>query len=248
MSTPLYERYLRRIQCQQQVEPAVILHYDIASMDLRGWFWPVTQNGVRVTPTDLLAHRHVHDFKTPCCLCACDDAAPDYIETAIYRITRGPYTGKYVATCALDRCGYFVGIERMYSKRGLLLRMYPVRPVAMRAPSPIVYMALPGSNDDFVNLPAIPTYEPPARMPESLIIRLLRLDSWARPGLSEAEFCKLFAKCRCGLVMTRRVFRNHVCGVGGRKPRVFIDLTSDSDDEESRSPTVDITTDSEEEL
>ena len=59
-----------------------------------------------------------------------------------------------------------------------------------------------------------------------------------RPGLSEAEFRRLFAKCRCGLVMTRRVFRMHICITGvttAQNPPVVIDLTDDSNESESVS-------------
>jgi len=55
------------------------------------------------------------------------------------------------------------------------------------------------------------TYEGPVRGPETSIEQLLRLDTSRRPGLSEHEFMKLFAKCSCGMIMTRRVFRDHIC-------------------------------------
>ena len=77
---------------------------------------------------------------------------------------------------------------------------------------------------------SIVTFERPVMRPETAFDRLLRLDSWTRPGLSEAEFNRLFAKCHCGLVMTRRVFRNHICAMAAaaaRNPPVVIDLTSD---------------------
>lgn len=48
--------------------------------------------------------------------------------------------------------------------------------------------------------------------------------------------------------MTRRVFRNHVCGVGAaRRLHAFIDLTSDGSDEEPQT-VIDLTSDSDEEL
>jgi len=68
-----------------------------------------------------------------------------------------------------------------------------------------------------------------------MLDRLLKLDSWATPGLSEPEFRKLFSKCVCGLVMTRRVYQQHICAVAAatvqvRKRRAIIDLTSDLSD------------------
>jgi hypothetical protein len=45
------------------------------------------------------------------------------------------------------------------------------------------------------------------------------------PGLSEADFKLLFWKCRpCGLVMTRRVCKQHACPAR-KSPRIIIDLT-----------------------
>jgi hypothetical protein len=42
--------------------------------------------------------------------------------------------------------------------------------------------------------------------------KIIRLDRWERPGLTEKEFFGLFAKCdACGLVVARLVFLNHEC-------------------------------------
>lgn len=82
-------------------------------------------------------------------------------------------------------------------------------------------------------LASVPTYEPPLRGPQTVLDRLLRLDSFARPGLSHFEFKRLFANCNCGLVMTCRVFRNHICAAGVQNQSTIIDLTSDDSDESS---------------
>jgi hypothetical protein len=75
---------------------------------------------------------------------------------------------------------------------------------------------------------SMPVNRRPARHPETSIDKFLKLDSWGRAGLRETEFKKLFAKCACGLVMTRRVFQDHDCVVAV-VPRTIIDLTSDND-------------------
>lgn len=73
-----------------------------------------------------------------------------------------------------------------------------------------------------------------------MLDRLLRLDSHARPGLTEREFNRLFAKCNCGLITTRRVFADHSCAAAmpqlivGSLPTV-IDLTSDDSDSDLSS-------------
>jgi hypothetical protein len=99
------------------------------------------------------------------------------------------------------------------------------------------------------SLPSIQTYQPPVKRSADTLISLLKLDSWVKPGLSETDFAKLFSKCRCGLVMTHRVFDDHTCAVA-RAP-VVIDLTlDDSDDSTGLSAVVpviiDLTGDSDE--
>ena len=77
---------------------------------------------------------------------------------------------------------------------------------------------------------SIPVYERPTRAQDTAIDKLLKLDSWGRPGLRETEFMKLFAECACGLVMTRRVFGDHDCAITVvQNPQTMIDLTLDSD-------------------
>jgi hypothetical protein len=90
---------------------------------------------------------------------------------------------------------------------------------------------------------SVPTYQRPRKREMTVVDRLLALNASTRPGLSEKDFRKLFAKCRCGLVMTQRVFKRHACveivydgddsdsssGPPSPSPQV-IDLTSDSDD------------------
>jgi hypothetical protein len=72
--------------------------------------------------------------------------------------------------------------------------------------------------------------------------QLARLNSKIRPGLSEDEFRRLFAKCRCGLIMTQHVFRVHNCAP---VVPVVIDLTADNRDSTASVPIViDLTGDS----
>jgi hypothetical protein len=94
----------------------------------------------------------------------------------------------------------------------------------------------------------IKTYERPIRRADATLDHLFKLDSWAEPGLTEANFKALFARCRCGLVMTRRVFKDHVCTVPAAP--VVIDLTMDGGDDASNQSgpiIIDLTMDSEDE-
>lgn len=73
---------------------------------------------------------------------------------------------------------------------------------------------------------------------------LLRLDSYAEPGILRARLRKLLAKCRCGLIMTRRVFKYHICAQTLVQPTI-IDLTSDTNNADSSdSALIDLTVDS----
>jgi hypothetical protein len=91
---------------------------------------------------------------------------------------------------------------------------------------------------------SIPAYEQSASNHQNPLIRLLKLDS---SGLSAADFKKLFAMCHCGLVTTRRIFRDHICA--GAAAPVIIDLTSDTSDDEAQPSgpiVIDLTGDSDE--
>jgi hypothetical protein len=77
---------------------------------------------------------------------------------------------------------------------------------------------------------ALPTM-PVVGLRECVTDRLLRLDDEENPGLIESEFRRLFTQCRCGKIMTRRVFKNHTCTVVIlMRQNVVIDLTADAED------------------
>lgn len=70
---------------------------------------------------------------------------------------------------------------------------------------------------------------------------LLKLDDYVQPGLYEEEFRALLGrmgKCRCGMIMVQRVFKEHRCRYSLLRPvkrakldDLVIDLTGDSDSE-----------------
>jgi len=68
----------------------------------------------------------------------------------------------------------------------------------------------------------IPTYERPVEIANPLEW-LLKLDAWSNPGLTEATFRTLFVKCCCGLVTTRRAFKDHVCAAVPAAPVLTVD-------------------------
>ncbi|KAH7904121.1 hypothetical protein BJ138DRAFT_1119708 [Hygrophoropsis aurantiaca] len=78
-----------------------------------------------------------------------------------------------------------------------------------------------------VDAPAIPTSEPVAAAEPTEWELLMQLDSWNRPGLSVAEFKRLFKGCTCGLVMTARTFDSHECAkvLQPGEENILVDLT-----------------------
>jgi hypothetical protein len=118
----------------------------------------------------------------------------------------------------------------MSTNPSLLLKQYPVRrellfkhikcicfrgnTLLAEPPAAIV--------DQHDILASVPVYERPAKKKETTIDLLLRLDCWIQSGLTQDEFGELFAKCRCGLIKTRRAFRHHTCA---KTPQTVIDLT-----------------------
>jgi hypothetical protein len=105
---------------------------------------PTNDHGERVPPSDLRLHRLSHEVLGPCCLCPLDRNKEEFVESAISMVARGRYAGEYVATCAKDECNYFgeilvnsrgcasltyrpVCIERIYARRGVPIRHYPLR-------------------------------------------------------------------------------------------------------------------------
>ena len=82
----------------------------------------------------------------------------------------------------------------------------------------------------------IPTIQRPARRLPTDMDLLMRLDSFVQTGLTDVELRRLMKKlvrCRCGLVMTQRVFGGHQCmNVGEAQSdapasQAVIDLTND---------------------
>lgn len=78
---------------------------------------------------------------------------------------------------------------------------------------------------------SIPSPRKPARTlsPKTMVL-LLQLNSAIRPGLSESDFKNLFTRCICGLIMTRKAFKNHYCVTENLSaPDEVIEITDNSD-------------------
>jgi hypothetical protein len=77
-------------------------------MTLTMWHLRPSYDAVHIKPKDLRKHRNTHYMLGPNCLCPLKDKSmPDFVEAAIYCISKGPLAGKHVASCAQNNCGYF---------------------------------------------------------------------------------------------------------------------------------------------
>ncbi|KIM72148.1 hypothetical protein PILCRDRAFT_93583 [Piloderma croceum F 1598] len=71
----------------------------------------------QVHPGSFRHHRDIRQMLGPCCLCPkIDTVGPDYVESAIYVATTGPFASQYVFGHARDKCGYMVFLK-MYELR-----------------------------------------------------------------------------------------------------------------------------------
>ena len=122
-----------------------VLELDKAGQSLQVWLWcvviwyhelsieqsadrPVNDNGERIAPSDLAAHRLSHQFLGPRCLCMlanCDI----HLETAMVMRRRGQYAGEYVACCVTGKCGYFgEHLKTSISPKLLTVKQLPSAP------------------------------------------------------------------------------------------------------------------------
>lgn len=75
---------------------------------------------------------------------------------------------------------------------------------SMASPSPDAVLA--------INTERITRLRPAAKKTQSVLDWLFRLDAVVSPGITQAQFRRLFARCSdCGSVMTKRVFPGHEC-------------------------------------
>lgn len=125
----IQERQLARLVARVCNRKNAVLELDETGETLCVWYWcisqlqwkqlscsvlpifeyrPVSDEGERVVPSDLVAHRNSHQFRGPYCLCGFidDRDPPGHYEAAIVMLKRGPNVGEYVACCALSKCGY----------------------------------------------------------------------------------------------------------------------------------------------
>ncbi|KAG1717300.1 hypothetical protein EDD22DRAFT_856245 [Suillus occidentalis] len=212
----------------------VVLELDEAGETLCVWYWPVNDDGGRVVPSDLASHRRSHQFRGPRCLCAFiddDENSSYHREAAMIVLTRGPHAGEYVACCASSKCGYIVFIEQIHQYSGVPVKTYPRRNADEPRPHEIVFL---DGND--IKLEDVIQRRQLRRHETNLVFdKLLKLDSFCRPGLTQAEFHHFLTRCNgCDLIMTRRMFERHDCvGSGMRRGNSekteVIDLTSDSE-------------------
>ncbi|KAG2119856.1 uncharacterized protein F5147DRAFT_647724 [Suillus discolor] len=139
----------------------------------------------------------------------------------------GAHVKEYVARCALSKCGYIVFIEKMHNLPRLPIKYYPRRSSDEARPHEIVFL---DGND--IRLVDVQRSQPRQCEARQVFDKLLQLDSFSQPSLTEAEFRHFLTRCNsCELVMMRRMFEHHECvGNTERGNREVIDLTTEDID------------------
>ncbi|KAG2744886.1 hypothetical protein P692DRAFT_20850060 [Suillus brevipes Sb2] len=206
----LRERQRENLAARVSNSTNVVLELDNETRKtLAVWSWPVDENGARVVPSDLVAYRKSHRFRGPRCLCAfLDDHKPnDHHEAAIVMLKRGPRTGEYVACCASSKCGYVAFIEQTFNSCELPVKRYSRRNPDEARPHDIMFL-----DGEDIKLEFIQKRQRQRNKTHDTFDRLLKLDSFTQPGLTEAEFRRFLTRCNnCQLIMTRRTFERHHC-------------------------------------
>ncbi|OAX32109.1 hypothetical protein K503DRAFT_787415 [Rhizopogon vinicolor AM-OR11-026] len=202
------ERQQAKLAAHVNNSKSAMLELDETGETLSIWYWPVNDDGERVVPSDLVAYRKSHQFRGPYCLCAIteDRDFNNHREAAMVMLTRGLNAGEHVACCALSRCGYFASDEARLQE----IVFVDGKDIKLN----LIHMCQLRRNDTHK------TFD-----------RLLRLDSFTRPGLTEDEFHGFLTRCNgCELIMTRRMFECHNCvGKAERGDVEVIDLTTEDD-------------------
>ncbi|TEB34013.1 hypothetical protein FA13DRAFT_1789204 [Coprinellus micaceus] len=134
--TGVTAHFLRQIEAAHVRTPSqgrpVPLQFCYITQGLSEWAWPCNPNSeMRIPPCDLESFRRTNRFRAPSCLCA-------FIEGTVYTESRigivetvtddtfrnqSVLNGEYVATCAKQRCGYFLCLERFYPINHLRLQV-----------------------------------------------------------------------------------------------------------------------------
>ncbi|KAG1842300.1 hypothetical protein C8R48DRAFT_679051 [Suillus tomentosus] len=207
------ERQRAKLAAQVSNRTNAVLELDETGETLCIWYWPVQDDGGRVVPSELVAHHNCYP--------------PGHCEAAIVMLTRGQNAGEYLACCALSKCGYVVFMDQMHISPGLPIRRYPKRSSDQPRPREVAF--LDGNDIKLVDV----MQRRQLRQDEThkTFDRLLRLDSFSRPGLTEEEFRHFLTRCYgCELIMTRRIFERHTClGKVEMGEVEIIDLTTEDD-------------------
>ncbi|KAG1759884.1 hypothetical protein EDD22DRAFT_848896 [Suillus occidentalis] len=131
-----------------------------------------------------------------------------YCEAAIVMLTRGQNAGEYLACCALSKCGYVVFMEQMHISPGLPIKRYPRRGSDQPRPREVAFL----DGNDIKLVDVMQRRQLRKDETHKTFDKLLKLDSFSRPGLTDEEFRRFLTQCcGCQLIMTRRMFECHDC-------------------------------------
>ncbi|OBZ76256.1 hypothetical protein A0H81_01031 [Grifola frondosa] len=217
MITSQHQTLLQRIRDERHE----VLQYDIRTKGLCTWYWPLEDGGRRVTPSALRERRMTYKFTGPCCLCP--NATPDeghYTEAATLIAIEGPCSGEYVAMCAKGSCGYLVYLERIFAAFFVKSKQYDRREPGDLRPATVFHFSEVELDNAFrrrqsgtehsdsrklkrtyamldVTAEEIKVTPADRPVPRPIIIDdvLRKLDSLLDPGISDAQFGFVMARC-----------------------------------------------------
>ncbi|KAF6740855.1 hypothetical protein DFP72DRAFT_864736 [Ephemerocybe angulata] len=221
----------------------IIYHWSSIRRKLEEWCWPCDdESGARIPPHGLQDHRRTHSFRAPCCLCAYLDGE-EYTEAAISIVetipmpdddpdrNRTTMNGEYVATCATDRCGYFISLERFYTINGIRVKLYEEREHELSEEELMnitsVEESFRGGDGLFQVMPNV------MRRASKKVLEIEDVTTMIKgnkslmvelaAGIKEQQFFTLFVQCSlCKVIMLREPFSVfHLC-VGSHGLKRFI--------------------------
>ncbi|KAF6747586.1 hypothetical protein DFP72DRAFT_854352 [Ephemerocybe angulata] len=113
----LTKHFLRQVEARHIRTPTSspqILQWDPETKGLNEWYWPYDDaTEAKLAPSLLQDHCRTHIFRAPCCLCSYlegggyTESRIGLVETRTRTDAGSSLNGEYVATCAINECGYF---------------------------------------------------------------------------------------------------------------------------------------------
>ncbi|KAJ3505843.1 hypothetical protein NMY22_g17436 [Coprinellus aureogranulatus] len=248
----LLSHFLRQIEGHHVKTPSrspLALHYNHKTQSLSEYPWPCDPTSKRrIPPSELEAFRRTHMFVGPCCLCSYLDGG-QYTEARIGIVSAanaaagggsplvgpGAASGEYVATCARQRCGYYLCLERFYPLNGLKLKTCRKRGI----PLPVEDLSMVsllgkelGGGQGILKIIPDTFIRGPGNLIQKLDVKVTKAAHLRRvkafvDGIPEHLFWELFVQCiTCKHIMFGDCGSNHICQCAPSNVCISADLNT----------------------